>query len=170
MGDMSVAPADAVIPLAAVDTRLSCAHCGARMALSNAFCSHCGYANTVPTDRKGRPYDLAATRALQLAVLVIVANIVVGALALGIVVVSSDATNFVTAALGLELLHFIVVGGLVAATISYGVRGIRETRGGALGRRNWAVLSIVVSGLVGIVLAGSLTATFLMFLSEHGSF
>ena len=59
-----------------------------------------------------------------------------------------------------------ISGGLVAATISYGVRGIRETSGGRLGRRNWAVLSIVVSGLVGLVLAGSLTATFLMFLQQ----
>jgi hypothetical protein len=167
MGDMSVAPTDAVLPLTAVDTRLPCEHCGARTSLSDAYCAHCGNAMTVPTDRKGRPYDLAATRSLHLAILVIVANIVVGALALGIVVVSSDATNLITAALGLELLHFVVVGSLVAATISYGVRGIRETRGGALGRRNWAVLSIVVSGLVGIVLAGSLTATFLMFLSER---
>jgi hypothetical protein len=168
MGDMSVAPhAVAVFPLTARDTQLSCAHCGARVALSNAYCSSCGAANAVSTDRKGRPVDLAATRSLQLAVLVIVANIVVGALALGIVMVSSDTKNLVTAALGLELLHFIVVGGLVAATISYGVRGIRETRGGYLGRRNWAVLSIVVSSLVGLVLMGSLTATFLMFLAQH---
>ncbi len=167
MGDMSVAPADAVLHLSAVDSRLSCAHCGARMALSSAFCSRCGFANSLPIDRKGRPYDLAATRSLQLAVLVIVANIVVGALALGIVVVSSDTRNLVTAALGLELLHFIVVGGLVAATISFAVRGIRETRGGRLARRNWAVLSIVISGLVGVVLAGSLTATFLMFLAQR---
>lgn len=167
MGDMSVAPADAVIPLSAVDIRLPCAHCGARMALSGAFCPYCGSANRIPTDRKGRPYDLAATRSLHLAILVIVTNIVVGALALGIVVVSSDSSHLVTAALGLELLHFMVVGGLVAATISYGVRGIRETRGGWLGRRNWAVLSIVVSGLVGLVLLGSLTTTFLMYLSQR---
>ena len=165
---MSVAPhAGTVIPLTAVDTRFSCAHCGARLALSSAYCSRCGAANALPTDRKGRPVDLAATRSLQLAVLVIVANIVVGAIALGVVVVSSDTKNLVTAALGLELLHFLVIGGLVAATISYGVRGIRETRGGRLGRRNWAVLSIVVSSLVGIVLAGSLTATFLMYLGQH---
>jgi hypothetical protein len=102
-----------------------------------------------------------------LAILVIVANIVVGALALGVVVLTSDTKNLINAALALELLHFLVVGGLVAATISYGVRGIRETRDGRLGRRNWAVLSIVVSGLVGVVLAGSLTTTFLMFLSQH---
>jgi hypothetical protein len=168
MGDMSVAPhAVTVFPLTAVDTRLSCALCGARMALSNAYCSRCGAATAVPADRKGRPVDLAATRSLQLAILVIVANIVVGAVSLGIVVVSSDTKNLVTAALGLELLHFIVVGSLVAATISYGVRGIRETRGGRLGRRNWAVVSIVVASLVGLVLAGSLSATFMMFLNAQ---
>jgi len=82
------------------------------------------------------------------------------------VVVSSDTKNLITAALQLEVLHFLVVGGLVAATISYGVRGIRETRDGRLGRRNWAVLSIVVSSLVGVVLALSLTATLLMFLHQ----
>ena len=164
---MSVAPhAATVFPLTAVDTRLSCAHCGARVALSNAYCSRCGAANAVSVDRKGRPVDLAATRSLQLAILVIVANIIVGALALG-VLVTSGAQNLAIAGLGLELLHFLVVGGLVAATISYGVRGIRETRGGQLGRRNWAVLSIVVSSLVGLVLAGSLTATFLMFLAQQ---
>ena len=166
---MSVAPhAGTVFPLTVVDTRSSCALCGARLALSSAYCSHCGAAHAVATDRKGRPVDLAATRSLQLAILVIVANIVVGALALGVVVVSSDTKNLITAALQLEVLHFLVVGGLVAATISYGVRGIRETRNGRLGRRNWAVLSIVVSGLVGVVLAGSLTATFLMFLQQQG--
>jgi len=165
---MSVAPqADAVFPQVAVATRSSCALCGARIASSSAYCSHCGAAHTVATDRKGRPVDLAATRSLQLAILVIVANIVVGAFALGVVVLTSDTKNLVNAALALELLHFLVVGGLVAATISYGVRGIRETRNGRLGRRNWAVLSIVVSGMVGIVLAGSLTATFLMFLAQH---
>lgn len=164
---MSVAPqADAVFPLIAVAPRFSCALCGARIAQSSAYCSHCGAAHAVATDRKGRPVDLAATRSLQLAILVIVANIVVGALALGVVVLTSDTKNLVSAALGLELLHFLVVGGLVAATISYGVRGIRETRDGRLGRRNWAVLSIVVSSLVGLVLAGSLTATFLMFLHQ----
>lgn len=164
---MSVAPhAGTVFPLTVVDTRSSCALCGARLAQSSAYCSHCGAAHAVATDRKGRPVDLAATRSLQLAILVIVANIVVGALALGVVMVSSDTKNLITAALQLELLHFLVVGGLVAATISYGVRGIRETRDGRLGRRNWAVLSIVVSSLVGLVLALSLTATFLMFLNQ----
>jgi hypothetical protein len=168
MGDMSVAPhAGTVFPLTVVDTRSSCALCGARIAQSSAYCSHCGAAHAVVTDRKGRPVDLAATRSLQLAILVIVTNIVVGALALGVVMVSSDTKNLVTAAVQLELLHFLVVGGLVAATISYGVRGIRETRDGRLGRRNWAVLSIVVSSLVGIVLAISLTATFLMFLAQR---
>jgi len=164
---MSVAPhAGTVFPLTVVDTRSSCALCGARLALSSAYCSHCGAAHAVATDRKGRPVDLAATRSLQLAILVIVANIVVGALALGVVVVSSDTKNLITAALQLEVLHFLVVGGLVAATISYGVRGIRETRDGRLGRRNWAVLSIVVSSLVGVVHALSLTATLLMFLHQ----
>lgn len=167
MGDMSVAPhAGTVIPLTAVDTRVSCQLCGSRVALSASFCPHCGVATAIPTDRKGRPVDRAATRSLQLAALVIVANIVVGALALGIVVVSSDAKNLITAALGLELLHFVVVGGLVAATISYGVRGIRETKDGRLGRRNWAVLSVVVASLVGLVLAVSLTATLAMFLAR----
>jgi hypothetical protein len=165
MGDMSVAPADVVIPLATLDTRIPCAHCGVRTSLSNAYCPNCGSANAMPVDRKGRPYDLAATRSLHLAILVIVANIVVGGLALG-TLVGSNASNLLTAALGLELLHFLVVGGLVAATISYGVRGIRETRGGRLGRRHWAVLSIVVSSLVGFVLACSLTATFVMYLAQ----
>lgn len=166
MGDMSVAPhAVTVFPLTAVDTRLSCAHCGARVALSNAYCSTCGSANAAPVDRKDRPVDLAATRSLQLAILVIVSNIVVGALALG-TLVTSGAQNLAATGLGLELLHFVVVGGLVAATIRTGVRGIRETANGRLGRRNWAVLSIVVSSLVGIVLLGSLTATFLMYLHQ----
>ncbi|MEP6842122.1 MAG: hypothetical protein ABJA11_01290 [Pseudolysinimonas sp.] len=164
---MSVAPhAVTVFPLTAVDTRFSCALCGARLAPSSSYCSRCGALHAVASDRKGRPVDLAATRSLQLAILVIVANIVVGALALGVVMLTSDTKNLVTAALGLELLHFLVVGGLVAATISYGVRGIRETKDGRLGRRSWAVLSIVVSSLVGLVLAGSLTATFLMFLHQ----
>ena len=167
MGDMSVAPhAGTVIPLTVVDPRLSCEHCGARVSLSNAYCSRCGAANEVHRDRSGRPVDLAATRSLKLAVLVIVANIIIGALGLGIVMVSSDAKNLLVAALGLELLHFFVVGGLVAATISVGVRGIRETRGGRLGRRNWAVLSIVVASLVGLAVAGSLAATLLMFLHQ----
>jgi hypothetical protein len=167
MGDMSVAPqADTVFPQIAVASSSSCALCGARIAPSSAYCSHCGAAHAVATDRKGRPVDLAATRSLQLAILVIVANIVVGAFALGVVVLTSDTKNLINAALALELLHFLVVGALIAASISYGVRGIRETRNGRLGRRNWAVLSIVVSGLVGLVLAGSLTATFLMFLHQ----
>lgn len=166
MGDMSVAPAGAVIPLTAVDPRLPCAHCGARVSLSYAYCSRCGAANSVQMDRAGRPVDLAATRSLQLAALVIVTNIVVGGLGLGIVMVSSDTKNLLTAALGLELMHFLVVGGLVAATIVYGVRGIRETRGGRLARRNWAVLSVVVASLVGLALTGSLAATLLMYLHQ----
>jgi len=164
---MSVAPqADTVFPRTAVASLSSCALCGARIAPSSAYCSHCGAAHAVATDRKGRPVDLAATRSLQLAILVIVANIVVGAFALGIVVLTSDTKNLVNAAMALELLHFLVVGALAAASIRYGVRGIRETRNGRLARRNWAVLSIVVSGLVGVVLACSLTATFVMFLHQ----
>lgn len=164
---MSVAPQiGTVIPLTVADPRPSCEQCGSRLALSSAYCSRCGAANTVHVDRAGRPADLAATRSLQLAALVIVANIVVGGLGLGIVIVSSDAKNLLTAALGLELIHFLVVGGLVAATISCGVRGIKETRGGRLTRRNWAVVSIVVASLVGLLVAGSLGATLLMYLNQ----
>jgi len=108
---MSVAPqADTISPRIAVATPSSCALCGARIAQSSAYCSHCGAAHAVATDRKGRPVDLAATRSLQLAILVIVANIVVGAFALGVVVLTSDTKNLVNAALALELLHFLVVG------------------------------------------------------------
>ncbi len=161
MGGMTVAPV-AVAP-SAVSRISRCAMCGSGVDAHSKFCSNCG--SPFAPDAKATP-DMAATRSLQYAVLVLIANIVVGGLAFGVIFVSSDAAQFATAALQLEVLQFLVVGTLAALAIRTGVRGLRETRGGRMGRRSWAIAGVTVSSLVGLALVVSLIATFVLFLAS----
>ena len=48
--------------------------------------------------------------------------------------------------------------------IRAGVRGIRDTADGTLGRRAWAVLGISVAGLWALLVSASLAATTALFL------
>ena len=166
MGDMTVAPL-AVAPVSAAplaNSRITrCALCGTGSDAQSSFCSHCG-AQLIP-DAKA-PAAVAATRSLQYAILVLVANIVVGGLALGVIFVTSDTSHLATAALQLEVLQFLVVGALVALTLRTGIRALRMTRGGRVGRRSWAVVSVAISSLVGLALVVSLVSTLVMVLGR----
>jgi len=103
--------------------------------------------------------SIAATRSLQFAILAVFTNILVGGTTFGVIYLLSDASRLTQGALGLEALRFVLVGTLVAIAIRYGVRGLRQTRDGALRRRSWAIIGIVASSFWGLLIAGSFAAT-----------
>ena len=92
------------------------------------------------------------------------ANLLVGGVAFGIVYLISDAAHFTQAALGLELLKFLIVETLAVLAVRAGIRGIRETADSRVGRRSWAVLGIVVGALFGLLVALSFGATLVLTL------
>lgn len=57
-----------------------------------------------------------------------------------------------------------IVGALLTLAIRYGVRGLQQTRDGALKRRPWAIIGLVVSGLYGLLILGSFAATAVLYL------
>ena len=168
MGGMTVAPTTGVfIPPfdAAPRIGIRCTSCGTTADAHEPFCAHCGarVAVIASRSRDKRPADLAATRSLQFATIVVVVNIVLGGLAFGVVYLVADAARLTEAALGLEIMRFLVVGSLVALAIRYGVIGIRQTRDGQLRRRAWAVAGIIVAAGFGLLVALSLTVTALLY-------
>ncbi|WP_191282352.1 hypothetical protein [Pseudolysinimonas yzui] len=108
--------------------------------------------------------SIAATRSLQFAALAVLTNILVGGASFGVVYLLSDAARLTEAAVGLEALRFVIVGVLLAVAIRYGVRGLQQTRDGALKRRAWAIVGLVVSGLYGLLILGSFAATAVLYL------
>lgn len=142
---------------------LACSSCGTRaVALDKPFCAHCGSRVSLPV--KSGIASIAATRALQFAVLAIVTNILVGGASFGVVYLLSDAARLTEAALGLEAMRWLAVAALATLAIRSGVRGIRDTADGALGRRAWAVVGIVVAALWALMVSASLAATAALFL------
>lgn len=167
MGVMTVAPTAgiAIAPFDAVTrTRISCSACGTAAPASEPYCAHCG--TRVSVAGKRGPASLAATRSLQFAVLVVLANIVVGGTSFGVVYLVSDAANLNEAALGLEAMRWLVVAILAVVAIRFGVRGLRETRDSGLRRRPWAIGGIAVSALFALLVTTSVGATALLFLLQ----
>lgn len=141
---------------------LTCPACRARAASPREpFCAHCG--SRLSLTVRGGIASLAATRALQFALAGVVANILIGGTSFGVVFLLSDAARLTQGALGLEALRFIVVGTVLAIAIRYGVRGLAQTRDGALTRRAWAITAIVVASFLGLLITGSFVATGYLF-------
>jgi len=164
MGVMTVASPTTLLPFGTTVERarrgLVCATCGTRVALAEPFCAHCG-ARVVISSRGKRPADVAATRSLQLALLVVGANLVIGALTLGVVMLVADAARLLDAALFLEGIKLLVVATLATSSVRFGIRGIRETADGMLRRRGWAVAGVVISA----IFAGLGSLSFLLTLA-----
>lgn len=142
---------------------VACSACGTRAANPREpFCAHCGA--RVSTAVRGGAASIAATRALQFALLAVATNIVVGGAAFGVVYLLSDAARVTEAALGLETMRFLLVGTVLALAIRAGIQGLAQTRDGVLKRRAWAVAALVISGCYGLLVAGSLAATAALYL------
>jgi ribosomal protein L37E len=142
---------------------LACSSCGTRaVALDKPFCAHCGSRVSLPV--KSGIASIAATRSLQFAALAVFTNILVGGASFGVVYLLSDAARLTEAAVGLEAVRFVIVGVLLAVAIRYGVRGLSQTRDGALKRRAWAIIGLVVAGLYGLLILGSFAATATLYL------
>ena len=160
---MTVAyPTTGIAPAPFEPAPLACSTCGTHAADNREpFCAHCGSRVAVPA--ASGIASIAATRALQFAVLVVVGNILVGGASFGIVYLLSDSLRLTEGALGLEALRFLIVGSLIAITVRYGVRGLAQTRDGALRRRAWAIIAIVVAGFFGVLITGSFAATAVLY-------
>ncbi|MCS0499277.1 hypothetical protein [Protaetiibacter mangrovi] len=129
---------------------IACASCRAPSLEGEPFCAHCGARVVIPAT--GRPAaDVAATRSLQFAGLVVLANAVVGGLAFAVVYLVSDAARLTEAAIFLQGLQLLVVAALATTSIRFGVRGLRDTADGMLRRRGWAVAGIVVSSTIALL-------------------
>ena len=166
MGVMTVAPSTGVLipPFdAAPRNAVRCTSCGTAAVAREPFCAHCGSRVAFAVSRGTRPADLAATRSLQLAVLAVAVNILIGGVSFGVVYLVADAARLTEAALGLEAMRFLVVGSLVVLAIRSGVRGLRDTRDGQLRRRGWAVAGIVLASIFGLLVTLSLLATFALY-------
>jgi ribosomal protein L37E len=164
MGDMTVAyPTTGMLNPQREAPALACTSCGTRaVALDKPFCANCGSRVSLPV--KSGIASIAATRSLQFAVLAVLTNILVGGASFGVVYLLSDAARLTEAAVGLEAVRFIIVGVLLAVAIRYGVRGLTHTRDGALKRRAWAIVGLVLSGLYGVLILGSFAATAVLYL------
>jgi hypothetical protein len=142
---------------------LACPVCRAPSALDEPFCAHCGA--RVAFDRTGRrPADVAATRSLQFASLVVAANLVIGGLSLAAVALVSDAARLTEAALALEGIKLLAVLVLAIASVRFGVRGIRDTADGRLRRRGWAVAGIAISSCFALLVVLSFALTLVLAL------
>jgi len=105
------------------------------------------------------PTSVASTRSLRLGALVVVANALLAAGSLGVLISIGDLGTLFQAAVVLDSVKFVVVGGIALAAIRAGIRGLRETADGAMRRRGWAITGIAVAGLFALLTAGSLVAT-----------
>lgn len=164
MGDMTVAyPTTGMLNPQREAPALACTSCGTRaVAPDKPFCAHCG--SRVSVSVKSGIASIAATRSLQFAALAVLTNILVGGASFGVVYLLSDAARLTEAAVGLEAVRFVIVGTLLAVAIRYGVRGLKQTRDGALKRRPWAIIGLVGSGLYGLLILGSFAATAVLYL------
>lgn len=173
MGGMTVvAPATGIslAPATGTDTHASetrhlvtCLTCKSAADVREPFCAHCGTRiSLADAVGKKRPADLAATRALQFGLVVVLANVVIGGIALGVVMLSSDASRFGDIALALDVLKFVVIGSLSIIAIRYGLRGMRATRDGQLRRRGWAIGGVIIGITFATLVTLSMLATFAM--------
>jgi hypothetical protein len=145
-----------------VPLRSSCARCGWGAAADSRYCSACGTA--LAADRVVAPLDVATRRTIQFGALTILANIVVGAAAFGVVYVVSDASRLLVAAMVLEALDVVVVGALAVQTLRFGIRAVRLTRDGRTRMSAWGVLGIVLAAIVLLSLVLSFAAVVAMYL------
>jgi hypothetical protein len=145
-----------------VPLRSSCARCGSGAAANSRFCSACGTA--LAADRVVAPLDMATRRTVRFGALTILANIVVGAAAFGVVYAVSDAARLLVAAMVLEALHVIIVGALAAQTLRFGILAVRLTRDGRTRMSAWSVLGIVVASIVLFSLVVSFATVVAMYL------
>jgi hypothetical protein len=169
MGDMTVAyPTTGIAspplePATFAPAAVACSACGTPAVTSREpFCAHCGSRVTVAV--RGGVASIAATRSLQFALLAVLTNILVGGASFGVVYLLSDAARLSEAALGLESLRVLLVGVVLALAIRSGIRGLKQTRDGALKRRGWAIAGLVVSGFYALLISGSFAATVLLTL------
>ena len=117
--------------------------------------------------RAGRaPADVAATRSLQTAGVLVLANTIIGALTFGVVFLVSDAARVVEAALFLEGIKLLVVGSLAMVSIRLGVRGIRDTASGGLRGRGRAMAGIVISAIFALLVLVSSAAVVALYLAR----
>jgi len=167
MGDMTTAAPLTRLPLGATVERvqrgIACPACRTPSDPREPFCAHCGARVVIRT--AGRPADVAATRSLQFALLVVAANAIVGGLSFAAVYLVSDAARLAEAALLLEALKLLAVIPLAAASVRFGVRGIRDTADGMLRRRGWAVAGIVISSCFAVLVVLSFALTLVLALA-----
>ena len=104
------------------------------------------------------PTSVASTRSLRLGALVVVANALLAAGSLSVLISVVDPGAMIQAAVALDALKFAVVGAIAAAAIRAGILGLRESADGG-GRRGRAITGIAVAGLFVVLTAGSLIAT-----------
>ena len=149
MGGMTAAAPTARLPFGTTVERvrggLACPACRAPSNLDEPFCAHCGARVVIRAGAGRRPADVAATRSLQFAFLVLAANLVIGGLSFAAVFLVSDAARLADAALALEAIKLLAVGALATASIRFGIRGLRDTADGMLRRRGWAIAGIAIS-------------------------
>ena len=142
---------------------IACSACGtAAVNPREPFCAHCG--TRVASVVRGGVASVAATRSLQFALLAVLTNILVGGASFGVVYLLSDAARLTEAALGLEAMRLLIVGTVIVLAIRSGIRGLKQTRDGALKRRPWAVAGIVISGFYALLVSGSFGATAALYL------
>lgn len=169
MGDMSVAAPTTRLPFGSTTARvrrgIACPRCRSASALDAPFCAQCGARVVFLAPGRG-PADLAATRSLQFAALVVGANAIVGAATFGVVLLVADAARIIEAALFLEVIKVLVVGPLAATAIRFGVRGLRDTADGRLRRRGWAIAGIAVAAFFALLVLLSLGLMFALFLGR----
>lgn len=169
MGDMSVAAPTTRLPFGSTTARVrrgvACPRCRSSSALDAPFCSRCGARVVFLADGRG-PADFAATRSLQFAALVVVANALVGAATFAVVLLVADAARLVQAAMLLEVLKVLVVGPLAATAIRFGVRGLRDTADGRLRRRGWAIAGIAVAAFFALLVLLSFSLMLVLLLGR----
>jgi DNA-directed RNA polymerase subunit RPC12/RpoP len=143
---------------------VACPRCRATSDPGEPFCAHCG-ARVVVMRAGKAPADVAATRSLQFAALVVAANTVIGVLTFGVVFLVSDAARLIEAALFLEGIKLLVVGVLATTAIRFGVRGIRDTAAGGLRGRGRAIGGIVIASIFALLVLLSFAAVLVMYLA-----
>ncbi len=167
MGVMTVAAPSAGLTFGSTIERVragvSCPRCRAASDPAEPFCAHCG--ERVVLVRAGRPpADVAATRSLQLAGVLVLANSIVGSLTFAVVFLLSDAARLGEAALFLEGIKLLVVGSLAVVSIRLGVRGLRDTAAGGLRGRGRAIAGIVISSIFALLVLLSAAAVVALYL------